>query len=225
MTIHEVIRERLLVKSGLASPPPPAYTTKQMLDLFESEATPEFHKLMTNRLVMGAVRYGKVEDAQHDKYGWNGKSSQRIDRAINKLRTWAFTGNDELLIDAANYCALEMKYGNHPTKHFHATDDEDHCEKNKEMNIQEHDYKNLTATIRGVLTMQGAGEVLDDKEQERMAESLANFVTFSSAKYIAGQKEHGGKITDRNLLHECKMENTDLFWYLAAMEWKGKQDA
>ena len=52
-----------------------------------------------------------------------------------------------------------------------------------------------------------------------MGESLRKFTDAAIIKFIAGQKEHGGDIRERNLEHEIFCEHIDLFWYHAAMSW------
>lgn len=118
--VHDQLREGILRNLGVL--PPMERTPKPSLaELKESEWNPEFEKLMRNRLIMGALRYETfAEKKVFDKY-------DTISTAISKLEKYRETGNDELLVDVANYMLLEFTFGNHPKKHFNATDDEDHC--------------------------------------------------------------------------------------------------
>lgn len=54
---------------------------------------------------------------------------------------------------------------------------------------------------------------LDAQTRVVVCNALFNFVLDSAAKFIAGQKEHGGHITDRDLLAELRKETIDTFWY------------
>lgn len=49
-----------------------------------------------------------------------------------------------------------------------------------------------------------------------VVQSLQKLVNSSVIKYVKGQKEHGGKLTDRDCLEEAHMEIIDLSWYLFA---------
>lgn len=64
---------------------------------------------------------------------------------------------------------------------------------------------------------------LTGEQEIQMTESLTNFIIDATNKYIAGQKEHGGSITDRDLDKEIRHEQIDLFWYLEAKKWKGNK--
>lgn len=91
-----------------------------MESLSQTEWNSEFEKLMRNRLIMGAMRYGSLGGAgkgQHD----------RLSAIIEKAKAYRETGNDELLVDIANYALVEFVEGYHPMKHFAATDDQGHA--------------------------------------------------------------------------------------------------
>lgn len=90
--------------------------------LYESEWSYRFEKYMRNRLVMGALRYGKIHAPNKSKYC-------RIESMIKRLTEYQNTGNDELLIDVANLCLLEFEEGNHPLKHFNAKAESEHVNK------------------------------------------------------------------------------------------------
>lgn len=53
-----------------------------------------------------------------------------------------------------------------------------------------------------------------------MTDSLVTFVFAATDKFIQGQKEHGGCITDRDLDFEIYKETIDQFWYGQAKGWK-----
>ena len=85
----------------------------------QTEWSAEFETLMRHRLVMGALRYGKINGTNKPEYN-------RI-VAIHK-RMWEFvrSGNKELLVDIANFCLLEFVETKHPAAHFQATDGGEH---------------------------------------------------------------------------------------------------
>jgi hypothetical protein len=117
-TVTEHIRQHLLQAVGLGDPPPPPkFTSEQTLALWESEWVPEFEKLQRNRFVMGALRYGTMEENRRNKTPYN-----RVDSMIKRLHAYAETGNLEHLVDIANLAMLEFDQSLHPKKHFNAID-------------------------------------------------------------------------------------------------------
>lgn len=117
---HNILRERLLMKAGLAELPQPKH---KLADLEKSEWSPEFERLMRNRLLMGALRYGLLEHKRKVGRKWD-----LIGAVEAKVKKYQETGNTEYLVDLANYALLEFECGHHPTKHFHALDNHhDHC--------------------------------------------------------------------------------------------------
>lgn len=81
----------------------------------------EFTKLMQNRLVMGHMRYGPLGHEDKPNY-------DHVKAIRDKLKLFEATGNDEILVDIANYALVEFIEGVHPKKHFSATDDTDHAQ-------------------------------------------------------------------------------------------------
>lgn len=61
------------------------------------------------------------------------------------------------------------------------------------------------------------------EDEAFLASSLTVFVESATRKFIAGQNEHGGHITDRALLTEIDNELIDLFWYSRAVREKVKK--
>jgi len=122
-TVTNHIRQHLLIQCGGIELTYDATRRIASLDeLKETEWSPEFEQLMRNRLIIGSIRY--------ERFNHPGKHDYDRIRAIErKLASYIWTGNTELLVDLANYCLLEFVFGNHPAKHFHATDDMDHCRK------------------------------------------------------------------------------------------------
>lgn len=113
---HNVIRNRLLAKAGLAENPKPKYT---LSELEASEWSPKFEKLMRNRLIMGALRYGKLKESHKPIY-------DRVSSMSRRLSTYSKTGNLELLVDVANLCLVEFEIGTHPNRHWHDGDGDEH---------------------------------------------------------------------------------------------------
>lgn len=67
-----------------------------------------------------------------------------------------------------------------------------------------------------------ADKYLSIQDMKFVRDTLTNFTINAVFKYIEGQKEHGGKITDRDLDTEIDQEHIDLFWYLAARKTKSR---
>jgi len=89
-------------------------------ELKKTEWFPEFIKLMRNRMLMGAFRYGRMDRQDLRSYDLPAEAKKRINRYIE-------TGNTENLVDAANMLGIEFKKGHHPNKHFESVDDGEHA--------------------------------------------------------------------------------------------------
>lgn len=84
--------------------------------IIQTQWSDEFEKLMRDRLLMGAFRYGLFGEA--------GKPSfNSVESAISRLRKYVETGNKEHLVDAANLCLVEYIEGKHPNAHLAIADD------------------------------------------------------------------------------------------------------
>ena len=83
-----------------------------------------FERLMRNRLLQGAFRYGKINKEGKSDY-------DRLDAIRQKVTRYEETGNDELLVDISNLAMVEFEEGRHPKKHFHSMDDVDHLKESK----------------------------------------------------------------------------------------------
>lgn len=115
--VHRFISKHLHDWAGLNSQP--LKTPWKLSDLERSEWSPNFEKLMRNRLLQGAVRYGKLHAPGKPQY-------DRVRGARKRLGQYEQTGNLELLVDVANMMLLEFEEGRHPLRHFGVTHD-DHC--------------------------------------------------------------------------------------------------
>lgn len=113
-TVHDIIRKRLLVN---VEPPVPI----DIGELYRTQWSEEFEQLMRNRLVMGAIRYGKMKSKGKPKY-------DRVKYIKNKLKVFKKTGNSEALVDIANTCLLMFAEEDHDNFHFCAEDDGMHTE-------------------------------------------------------------------------------------------------
>lgn len=107
MTVTEHIRRNLLTQAGVREPAPSLDSLRQ------TEWSTEFETMMRNRLVMGALRYGKLGSSDKPQYA-------RIEAMHNKLNEYDETGNLELLVDVGNLSMCEFVESHHPKKHFRA---------------------------------------------------------------------------------------------------------
>ena len=84
----------------------------------------EFERLMRNRLLMGAYRYGDFASQKHD-----GKAHRNVESIIKRAKRYLADGNQEHLVDIANLAMVEfIAPGSHPSPHWGPTDDGDHVE-------------------------------------------------------------------------------------------------
>lgn len=86
--------------------------------------------------------------------------------------------------------------------------------------ITKEDRHALQSIIGGIVAKADTTTAVHAFARPLLAKALTDFVIDATNKFVAGQKEHGGLITDRDLDHEINMEHLDLFWYLAAKQWK-----
>ena len=118
MTNTEFLRKRLLKDI----PEPNKITFISFKDLERSQWCLKFLRLMKNRMIMGAFRYGTLDSQKA-----SGKKYDNIASIQRRLKKYLQTGNDEFLIDAANECMIEYIVGEHPNKHFESVDDGGHA--------------------------------------------------------------------------------------------------
>ena len=117
MTSKDFIKNLWRWKCGLQESDPPKPV--KISDLKKSEWNHYFEKLMRNRLILGALRYGKLLAPDKPKY-------DRVNAMIKRLKTYQTTGNKEHLVDVANLSMLEFTECHHPKQHFHPIDDGEH---------------------------------------------------------------------------------------------------
>ena len=85
-------------------------------DLTASEWDIEFERLMRNRLMMGAYRYGRIGEPGKPQF-------DRCEYIERKVAQYRETGNTECLVDISNLALVEFVEGIHPKKHFSSLDD------------------------------------------------------------------------------------------------------
>ena len=90
-------------------------------ELRKTEWSHDFEDLQRHRLIMGALRYGRLNAP--NKPDWD-----RPPDIIRRIQAYQKTGNLEFLVDAANLCMLEFEEGKHPDRHFISHDDSQHTE-------------------------------------------------------------------------------------------------
>jgi len=100
-------------------PEKPIHLTPLPVDLDKTEWSPEFERLMRNRLVQGAFRYGQLQDPRRPVYDC-------VTSAIAHLKNFQESGNLEHLVDVANLCLVEFVTGKHPKRNFCSLDDSVH---------------------------------------------------------------------------------------------------
>ncbi len=89
--------------------------------LSTSQWSPEFERLMRNRLIMGAIRYGRFHKPGKAKY-------DRVASIIRRIQAYSQTGNQEYLVDAANEALCEFIEPSHPHPIWDPQDDGQHTE-------------------------------------------------------------------------------------------------
>ena len=84
--------------------------------ILKTEFSPEFIRLMQNRMVVSYYKYGPIKTNLENRYT---DTMASLEKRLQKYRE---TGNTEWLIDVANMCMMEFMYPQHPKAHFRATD-------------------------------------------------------------------------------------------------------
>lgn len=84
-----------------------------------SEREESFLELMHNRLIMGALRYGKLRELGKPQY-------DRVVSMVKRLKKYEETGNQEHLVDVANIALLEFAEPGHSSPHWNPIDDGEH---------------------------------------------------------------------------------------------------
>lgn len=90
-------------------------------ELRRTQWSTPFEEKMRARLIVGAMRYGLNFVGEPGKVAWS-----RVESMRRRLAAYAADGNVEHLVDVANLAMLEAEEGEHPLKHWAATDDGEH---------------------------------------------------------------------------------------------------
>jgi hypothetical protein len=120
MTVHEILRERILRRCGIVPEPPP------IAEIGRAQWDDGFAVMMLNRLVMSFFRRGPHRGAVIPPYA-------NISCAIRRLTEYLTDGNREHLVDAANLCMVEwirgaLGMGEHPNPKWAPVDDGVHTQ-------------------------------------------------------------------------------------------------
>jgi len=84
-------------------------------------------------------------------------------------------------------------------------------------------YQQIAAGICNYIHMKDVESIgITCDIQLELAATLTNFVEKAVDKFIAGQREHGGSITDCDLDSAIEEEMIDTFWYTQAKKWQKK---
>lgn len=117
--ISEHLRAHMYKELGLLDPPSPKAGNTTFEELLKSEWSPEFERKMRNRLVVGAIRYGRLGASDKPQYDNIGAIKDRASKYLD-------SGNLELLVDISNLALIEFVEGRHPNRHFEPGDDGEH---------------------------------------------------------------------------------------------------
>lgn len=98
--VTDILRESVLKNCNANITDP----EKTLESLRQSEWSPEFEKLMRNRLVMGALRYGLLHAEGKPQY-------DRVQAILDRALMYEKTMNKEFLVDIANLSLLEFEEG------------------------------------------------------------------------------------------------------------------
>lgn len=114
-------------KCGLPEYPMPEEVRAKLpsyKEIMKTQWSSKFETLMRNRLAMGAFRYGLLNKG-------SGEVFDSIGSAIERLKLYKQTGNQEHLVDAANLCLVEFMAETHPNVHMESIDDGVHVKENR----------------------------------------------------------------------------------------------
>lgn len=98
LTVHEILRARLLQRAGVERP------GDDIDRMGRDQWSEPFEQRMRARLVMGSFRYGFYKSQVPPVY-------RNVSSAIARLQRYLATGNLETLVDVANLCLIEYERG------------------------------------------------------------------------------------------------------------------
>lgn len=105
-------------KCGLKEELPVTKKVPGLHSLRKTEWSKRFEKMMRDRLIMGALRYGLLHAKGKPQY-------DRMASAERRIKLYKRTGDIGLLADIANMCLLEFEEGTHPKRHLAEGDGEE----------------------------------------------------------------------------------------------------
>jgi len=105
--------------AGLPEEEPKPAKVPDLATLRKTQWCPEFERLMRNRLLMGAFRYGLMDKQDFSTYDLVAEAHKRLDKFTEG-------GNMEHLVDAANMLLLRFYHGRKNGEEFQAIDDGEH---------------------------------------------------------------------------------------------------
>jgi len=117
---HDPIREHVLEQAGVHAHDV-THRLAKLSALREAQWNTEFYRLCSNRMVLGAFRYGCLQDQKR-----TGNHRANVESLIERAKLFLETGNTEHLCDIANLAMVEFTVGKHPKRHWAATDDKVH---------------------------------------------------------------------------------------------------
>ncbi len=118
---HDPIREHILTSTGVYQHET-SHRVAKLSILRKAQWNTEFFDLCSNRMVLGAMRYGCMSDQKR-----TGNNRQNVESIIERAELFLSTGNLEHLCDIANLAMVEFTIGQHPKRHWAATDDAVHA--------------------------------------------------------------------------------------------------
>lgn len=119
-TVTQHLRNGILASIGMSEEETPE-RLPDLDTLKRTEWSPRFERLMRNRLIMGAFRYGRLHHPNRPNYDY-------IAGIIRHAEAYQEDGNLEHLVDIANIALVEFEEGPHPLKHFKGIDDGEHVQ-------------------------------------------------------------------------------------------------
>lgn len=113
-TNFQNMRQRLLRSAGVLEKETPKWTIQKL----EHEWSDQFERLMRNRLMMGALRYGGLRTPSNP----GATTDLNVNQMIQRTQRYIETGNAENLVDVANFALAEFVQQRHPKFHFESID-------------------------------------------------------------------------------------------------------
>ena len=115
-----------------------------MNEILSVQFSDDFVRKMKARVFVGFHRYGQSKVyAENNKY-------DIMETIKARLKLYADTGNQEHLVDAANFIMIEYMYPQHPNAHFESVEEEDPAKRAGVVRNAETLLRYETETQRGI---------------------------------------------------------------------------